>query len=75
MSYDTEIEFTFADEGPDFEAILVRARSYLEAQGREYAVDFILEQLRHALEEAVATTPASLRRSWSVSSKSSIEPL
>jgi hypothetical protein len=51
MSYYTEIEFTFADEGPDFEAVLSRARSYLEAQGRESAVDFILEQLRHALEE------------------------
>jgi hypothetical protein len=35
MSYYTEIEFKFADEGPDFEAVLSRARSSLEAQGRE----------------------------------------
>jgi hypothetical protein len=51
MSYYTEVEFTFADERPDFEAVLGRARSYLESQEREYAVDFIIEQLRHALEE------------------------
>ncbi|HWE35080.1 MAG TPA: hypothetical protein VG406_00800 [Isosphaeraceae bacterium] len=51
MSYYTNVEFTFSDDPPDFEAVLSRARSYLEAREREYAVDFILEQLRHALEE------------------------
>lgn len=51
MSYYTAIEFTFADERPDFEAVLGRARSYLESQEREYAIDFIIEQLRNALEE------------------------
>ena len=50
MSYYTDVEFTFADEPPDFEAVLGRARSYLESQEREYAVDFIIEQLKHALE-------------------------
>ena len=50
MSYYTEVEFTFADERPDIEAVLGRARSYLESQEREYAVDFIIEQLRGALE-------------------------
>jgi hypothetical protein len=51
MSYYTEVKFAFADERPDFEAVLGRARSYLESQEREYAVDFIIEQLRDALEE------------------------
>ena len=51
MSYYTEVEFTFSDEPPDFEAVLDRARSYLESRGDEYPVDFVLDQLRHALEE------------------------
>jgi hypothetical protein len=51
MSYYTDIEFTFADEPPDFEAVLDRARSYLESQGDKYAAEFVLEQLRCALEE------------------------
>jgi hypothetical protein len=53
MSYYTAIEFTLSDEPPDLEAVLGRARAYLESRGGENAdsVDFVLEQLGHALEE------------------------
>ena len=33
MSYYTNVEFTFADEPPDFGAVLDRARQYLESRG------------------------------------------
>ena len=52
MSYYTDIEFTFSDERPDFDAVLERARSYLESRKDTYPdVQFVLDQLRHALEE------------------------
>jgi hypothetical protein len=51
MSYFTNIEFTFADNPPDFEAVLNRARSYLESRGGEHPVEFVLDQLRRGLEE------------------------
>jgi hypothetical protein len=51
MSYFTDIEFTFSDEPPAFEAVLDRARLYLESRGDEYPLDFVLDQLRHGLEE------------------------
>jgi hypothetical protein len=53
MSYYTDIEFTFADEPPDFEAVLDRARTYLESRGEDKYPDvgFILDQLRRGLEE------------------------
>jgi hypothetical protein len=52
MSYYTDIEFTFSDERPDFEAILNRARSYLESQGDRYPdAQFVLDQLRQGLEQ------------------------
>jgi hypothetical protein len=51
MSYFTDIEFTFADDPPDFEAVLDRGRSYLESRGDEYPVEFVLDQLRRGLEE------------------------
>jgi hypothetical protein len=52
MSYYTNIEFTFSDEPPESRAVLDRARLYLESQRDNYPdVVFVLEQLRHALEE------------------------
>jgi len=52
MSYYTNVEFTFADEPPDFGAVLDRARLYLEGRRDIYPdVKFVLDQLRHALEE------------------------
>jgi hypothetical protein len=51
MSYYTDIEFTFSDEPPDFEAVLDRAGSYLESRRDTYPdVQFVLDQLRHGLE-------------------------
>ena len=51
MSYYTNVEFTFADEPPDFGAVLDRARLYLESRRDNYPdVDFVLDQLCHALE-------------------------
>jgi hypothetical protein len=51
MSYYTKVEFTFADKPPDFELDLGRARSYLEAQGDKYPVDFVLDQFRICLKK------------------------
>src|SRR5437868_14389979 len=51
MSYYTHIEFTFADEPPDFEAVLDRARSYLESNERSDSVEDVLDDLRRSLEE------------------------
>jgi hypothetical protein len=52
MSYYTTVEFTFADEPPDLEAVLDRARPYLESRRDNYPdVDFVLDQLRRALEQ------------------------
>jgi hypothetical protein len=52
MSYYTDIEFTFADDPPDFEGVLERARLYLEARRDDYPdVDFVLDQLRRAFDE------------------------
>jgi hypothetical protein len=51
MSYYSNVAFTFSDEPPDFEAVLDRARTYLESRGDEYPVDFVLEQLRRGFEE------------------------
>ena len=52
MSYYTNVEITFADEPPDFGAVIDRARTYLESQGDRYPdVPFVLEQLRRCLEE------------------------
>jgi hypothetical protein len=50
MSYFTKVEITFDDEPPDFEAVLDRARSFLESQGDRFHVDFVLEQLQRVLE-------------------------
>ena len=52
MSYNTDVEITFADDPPDFGAVLDRARAYLEPRGDEYPdVEFVLAQLRRCLEE------------------------
>jgi len=52
MSYYTNIEIRFDDEQPDFEAVLHRARLYLEARPDNYPdVGFVLAQLRTVLEE------------------------
>ncbi len=51
MSYYTKVSFTFDDEVPEIEEVIVRARTYLEARGDEIAVEFVLEQLRTNLEE------------------------
>lgn len=52
MSYYTNIEITFADDPPDFEAVIDRARSYLECQGDRYPeVQFVIDQLRDCLDK------------------------
>ncbi|MFO0959544.1 MAG: hypothetical protein U0800_19270 [Isosphaeraceae bacterium] len=52
MSYYTTVEITFADDPPDFEAAIDRARSYLQSQGDTYPdVEFVLDQLRRCFEE------------------------
>ena len=52
MSYYTNVEFTFGDETPDLGAVLERARLYVESHRDNYPdVDFVLDQLRRALEE------------------------
>src|SRR5262245_12925499 len=52
MSYYTDIEFTFSDgDPPGLEAILARARPYLESHERGYSVEDVLEDLRRGLQE------------------------
>jgi hypothetical protein len=52
MSYYTNVEIGFADDPPDLEAVIGRARSYLESHGDTYPdVQFVLDQLRCCLEE------------------------
>ena len=52
MSYYTNVEITFADDPPDFGAIIDCARSYLESLGDTYSdVQFVLDQLYHCFEE------------------------
>ena len=52
MSYYTDIEFTFSDgEPPEIEAILARARPYLESHERAYSVEDGLEDLQRGLQE------------------------
>ncbi len=51
MSYYTHIEFGFSDGPPAIEALLDRARAYLESAETAYAVDDVLDDLRRGLEE------------------------
>jgi hypothetical protein len=51
MSYYTRTEFTFSDYAPATEAILARARPYLESHERGYIVEHVLEGLAECIDE------------------------